>query len=47
MKQCCETCKYHVPGEVPEEGDWVCINRESEYMHRKLSIRIPATIGVE
>lgn len=31
MEQCCGTCKYHVPGEVPGEGDWVCNNGESEY----------------
>ena len=31
MEQCCGTCKFHVPGEVPGEGDWVCNNGESEY----------------
>ena len=31
MEQCCGTCKYHVPGEVPGDGDWVCDNAESEY----------------
>lgn len=31
MEQCCGTCKYHVLGEVPGEGDWVCNNGESEY----------------
>lgn len=31
MEQCCGACKYHVPGEVPGEGDWVCNNGESEY----------------
>ena len=30
MKQCCGTCKYHVPGEVPGEEDWICNNGESE-----------------
>ena len=29
--QCCGTCKYHVPGEVLGEGDWICNNGESEY----------------
>lgn len=28
---CCGTCKYHVPSEVPGDGDWVCDNAESEY----------------
>lgn len=27
----CGTCKYHIPGEVPGEGDWICNNEESEY----------------
>ena len=31
MEQCCGICKYHVPGEVPGEGDWICNNGESEY----------------
>lgn len=31
MEQCCGTCKYHVPGEVSGEGDWICNNGESEY----------------
>lgn len=31
MEQCCGTCKYHVLGEVPGEGDWICNNAESEY----------------
>lgn len=31
MEQCCGTCKYHVPGGAPGEGDWVCNNGESEY----------------
>lgn len=31
MKQCCGTCKFHVPSEVPGEGDWICNNAESEY----------------
>ena len=31
MEQCCGICKYHVPGEVPGEGDWICNNAESEY----------------
>lgn len=31
MEQYCGTCKFHVPGEVPGEGDWVCNNGESEY----------------
>lgn len=30
-RQCCGTCKYHVPGEVPGEGGWICNNGESEY----------------
>ena len=30
MNKCCGTCKYHVPGEVPGEGDWVCNNAEVE-----------------
>ena len=30
-EQCCETCKYHVPDEIPGEGDWICNNGESEY----------------
>lgn len=29
--QCCGACKYHVPSEVPGEGDWICNNGESEY----------------
>ena len=29
--ECCGTCKFHVPGEVPGEGDWICNNGESEY----------------
>ena len=28
--ECCGTCKYHVPGEVPGEGDCICNNAESE-----------------
>lgn len=31
MKQCCGTCKYHVPVEVFRESDWVCNNGGSEY----------------
>lgn len=31
MKQCCGTCKCHVPGEIPGEGEWICNNAESEY----------------
>ena len=31
MNGCCGTCKYHVPGEVSGEGDWICNNAESEY----------------
>lgn len=30
-EKCCGTCKYHVPGEVPGEEDWICNNGESEY----------------
>lgn len=30
MEQCCGTCKYHVPGEVPGVGDWVCNNGQAE-----------------
>lgn len=29
-KECCGTCGYHVPGEVPGEGDWICNNGETE-----------------
>lgn len=28
--ECCGTCKFHVPSEVPGEGDWICNNAESE-----------------
>ena len=31
MNKCCGTCEYHLPGEVPGKGDWVCNNGESEY----------------
>ena len=30
MKECCGTCRYHVRGEIPGEGEWVCNNAESE-----------------
>ena len=30
-KKCCGTCEYHVRGEVPGEGEWICNNGESEY----------------
>lgn len=30
-RQCCGTCKYHVPGEISGEGDWICNNGKSEY----------------
>lgn len=30
MNECCGTCKYHVPGEIPGESDWICNNTEAE-----------------
>lgn len=27
--ECCGTCKFHVPGEVSGEGDWICNNGEA------------------
>lgn len=29
-KECCGKCKYHVKGEVPGDGDWICNNGEAE-----------------
>lgn len=28
--ECCGKCEYHVKGEIPGEGDFVCNNAESE-----------------
>lgn len=30
MNKCCGNCKYHVRGEMPGAGDFVCNNGESE-----------------
>lgn len=30
MNECCGMCRYHVPGEIPGEGDWICNNGDAE-----------------